>query len=60
MLKKIDQRPKISCYIKFLVTWKKKKKDLNARAKSIKCLGNLGVNWQFGIGNGLLDMTPKA
>ena len=38
----MDQRPKISCYSKFVTMWGKK--DLNIRTKSIKCLGNIGEN----------------
>ena len=53
----MDQRPKISCYSKFVTMWGKK--DLNIRTKSIKCLGNIGENWYLGTGNGLLSMNQK-
>lgn len=40
----------------------KRIKDLNISTKTIKFLEeNIGVNlYDFGFGNGFLDMTPKA
>ena len=37
-------------------------KDLNVRIETIKISEeNMGVNlWELGLGNGFLDMTPKA
>ena len=37
-------------------------KDLNVRIETIKISEeNIGVNlWELGLGNGFLDMTPKA
>lgn len=40
----------------------KQRKDLNVRAKFLKFLEeNIGINLRdFGLGNGFLDMVPKA
>lgn len=53
--KRMRFNPYLTPYMKISSKWIE---DLNVRAKIIKCLEENACN--FGLGNGILDMTPKA
>lgn len=53
--KRMRFNPYLTPYMKISSKWIE---DLNVRAKIIKCLEENACN--FGLGNGILDMTPNA